>query len=220
MVSRPSAGLRVRRPSLRMKLFKFLWSTHKWTGIVLAIVLLNIAITGVFLLYKKDFEWIQPPTRRGTAVEGAKFITTEKLFEVVLAQGHPDFKTVEDIDRVDFRPGRRVHKVRSQQNDTEIQVDAISGKVLSVATRRSDWLERLHDGSLFGDWAHDWLMPVTGFGLSRQASRKERPQGLKCGARIARPEVSAAATPAGARCGGAVRGRGAGALPQRGGKAL
>ena len=151
--------------SHRMKLFKLLWSTHKWTGIVLGVVFLNIAITGTFLLLKKDYEWIQPRTQSGASGDVSSFITNQKLFEVVLAEGHPDFKTVEDIDRVDFRPSKRVHKVRSVHNYSEIQVDAVTGEILSLEMRRSDWFERLHDGSLYGSWAHDWLMPVAACGL-------------------------------------------------------
>jgi uncharacterized iron-regulated membrane protein len=148
-----------------MKLFKFFWSTHKWTGIVLAIVFLNIAITGFFLLQKKEYHWIQPATRNGAPGEVSAFISNQRLFAVVLAAGNPDFKTFEDIDRVDFRPGKRVHKVRSVHNDAEIQVDAITGAILSQEIRRSDWFERLHDGSFFGSWAHEWLMPVVALGL-------------------------------------------------------
>ena len=148
-----------------MKLFKFLWSTHKWTGIVLAVVFLNIALTGFLLLWKKDYTWIQPSTHVGAPGDISQFITTERLFEVVLKSGHADFQRPEDIDRVDFRPGKRVHKVRSRHNHSEIQVDAVTGVILGTATRRSDWIEQLHDGSWFGDWVHDLLMPLTAVAL-------------------------------------------------------
>lgn len=148
-----------------MKLFKFLWSTHKWTGIVLAVVFLNIAVSGFFLLNKKDYDWIQPPTQSGAAGEVSAFISPQRLFEIVFAQEHPDFKTLADVDRVDFRPAKRVHKVRSVHNYAEIQVDAVTGDVLSTAIRRSDWFERLHDGSLYGAWVHDWLMPLVAVSL-------------------------------------------------------
>ncbi|MHC4744976.1 MAG: PepSY domain-containing protein, partial [Planctomycetota bacterium] len=72
---------------------------------------------------------------------------------------------IEDIDRVDFRPGKRVFKVRSKHNYAEIQVDAVSGSVLSVASRPSDLLEAVHDGSYYAGWMHAALMPVAGGGL-------------------------------------------------------
>ena len=67
--------------------------------------------------------------------------------------------------RVDFRPGKRVHKVRSVHNHAEMQVDAVTGEILNVAWRPSDLLENLHDGSFFSDTAHAWLMPIVAVGL-------------------------------------------------------
>ncbi len=147
-----------------MKTFKFFWTTHKWTGIVLAAVFAVTAVTGFLLLVKKKYEWIQPPTMSGEAGEVEDFITNQELFDIVLGQGHPEFQSMDDIDRVDFRPGKRVFKVRSNSY-YEIQVDAITGAVLHTAYRRSDWLETIHDGSFFADWFHEWGMPVASVGL-------------------------------------------------------
>ena len=60
----------------------------------------------------------------------------------------------------DFRPGKNVYKVRSKTNHSEIQVCAVSGKILNTDVRRSDFLENLHDGSFFGEWMHDKVLPV------------------------------------------------------------
>jgi hypothetical protein len=35
--------------------------------------------------------------------------------------------------------------------DYEAQVDLCTGQILQVAYRRSDWIESIHDGSIFGD---------------------------------------------------------------------
>jgi uncharacterized iron-regulated membrane protein len=144
-----------------MALPKFMRTTHKWTGILFSLVFVNLAVTGGFLLVKKTYAWIQPPTRSGSPGSVEDFITTRKLITVVLSQGHEDFQRLEDIDRVDFRPAMRVFKVRSRHNHAEIQVDAVSGAVLQKDWRLSDALESLHDGSFFGAWVHDMLMPVT-----------------------------------------------------------
>lgn len=144
-----------------MSRYKFFRLTHRWLGIFFAVVLLNISVTGLLLLEKKQFEWIQPPTHVGAQGQMQDFISTQQVLEAVLAQGHADFQSVDDIDRIDFRPGKRVHKVKSEHNHTEMQIDAITGKVLHTAVRRSDVLEALHDGSFFGDWVHDIFMPTT-----------------------------------------------------------
>ncbi len=144
-----------------MSLPKSMRTAHKWTGILFSIVFVNMAVTGALLLVKKTYAWIQPPTRHGSAGGIEDFISTQRLFASVLEQGHEDFQRLEDIDRVDFRPGNRVFKVRSRHNHAEIQVDAVTGAVLQTDHRLSDALESFHDGSYFGAWAHDMLMPVT-----------------------------------------------------------
>ena len=76
----------------------------------------------------------------------------KRVLDAVLDCNHPDFADIDAIDRVDFRPGKRVHKVRSKTRHAEIQIDAITGKVLNIATRPSDLLEQLHDGSVLGEY--------------------------------------------------------------------
>ena len=94
-------------------MIRLMRKTHKWGGILFAIVLVNLSVTGILLLVKKDFAWIQPPTSTGAEGDPARFITPAALFAIVLAQGHPAFRVLDDIDRVDFRPGKRVYKVQS-----------------------------------------------------------------------------------------------------------
>ena len=144
-----------------MRHYKFFRETHKWFGIVLAVVFLNIAVTGFLLLEKKNFSWVQPETMQSVQGSTESFITNQQLFEKVFSQGHDDFQTIEDVDRVDFRPDKRVFKVRSKRNFSEIQIDAVTGDILSNAKRNSDLIEALHDGSLFGGFVHAFIMPMT-----------------------------------------------------------
>jgi uncharacterized iron-regulated membrane protein len=147
-----------------MRLFRFLWSAHKWTGVVLAVVFLNFAATGFLLLMKQRFDWVQPPTRRGAEGALAQVIPMERVLGIALARGIEGLASPDDVDRVDFRPDRRVFKVVSKGYD-EVQVDAITGAVLSEDWRPSDLLEDLHDGSFFAAAAHAWLMPLAAVGL-------------------------------------------------------
>ena len=148
-----------------MKSFKFFWTTHKWTGLILGLVFLMTAVTGLLLLLKKDYDWIQPPTQVGAPGGIESFISNQELFTIVFSLDHPEFQTLDDIDRVDFRPNKRVFKVRSATFH-EIQVDAVTGEVMSQAYRRSDLLESIHDGSFIAEWFHDWAMPVEAIGLA------------------------------------------------------
>ena len=143
-----------------MNSFRLFWNTHKWLGVCASAFLVLIAGTGFLLLLKKEFSWIQPPTQVGSPGTLAEFISVEEAWQRCVASGHPDFRTEDDLDRIDVRPGKRVYKVRSVHNHSEIQVDAISGAILSREERVSDWLESLHDGSWFGKPVHDYLMPL------------------------------------------------------------
>ena len=75
-----------------MNHYKFFRSTHKWLGILFAIVFLNIAVTGLLLLQKKSFTWIQPETKQGTQGHADSFITNQQLFETVFSQNHNMFR--------------------------------------------------------------------------------------------------------------------------------
>jgi uncharacterized iron-regulated membrane protein len=143
-----------------MKLYKLARKTHKWLGIILSLILCNISVTGLLLLEKKEYEWIQPSTRTGTEGTINDFINIQKVFEVAFAQDHDSFQDLESIDRVDFRPNERVFKVRSRKKYMEMQIDAVTGAVLNISTRRSDLCENLHDGSFFGQIMHGKLMPI------------------------------------------------------------
>lgn len=156
---------RRQRLAMMMKTYRFFWTTHKWTGIALSVFFVVTAATGFLLLIKKKVDWIQPPM--SVAAEGGveDFITNQELFHVIFKQEHAEFSTIDDIDRVDFRPGDRVFKVRSRGGYSEIQICAVTGDVLSVGWRGSDLFERIHDGSIVGDWFHAWIMPLVSFGL-------------------------------------------------------
>ena len=183
-----------------MKPFRLVWSIHKWIGISLGLVLILSAGTGLLLLVKKDYAWLQPVSHRGAPGEPADYRPIADVYEAVFAMDLPQFRTEADIDRIDFRPGRRLHKVRSVHDDLEVQVDAITLQTWGPEVRRSDWLERLHDGSMFGDTVHGYAMPlaailfvvlsVTGYLVwlmpiaIKRRQRKERAAGGRSASRI------------------------------------
>ncbi len=147
-----------------MKPYRFFFQLHKWLGIALSVILINLSVTGMLLLAKKQHEWIQPATRTGQEGTPADFIGMQAVLGAVRDCNHPDFRDVGSIDRVDFRPDKRVYKVRAKTNYAEIQVDAITADVLSISVRRSDRLEQLHDGSLLGERVHGAVMPAVAVG--------------------------------------------------------
>ncbi|MDP1571142.1 MAG: PepSY domain-containing protein [Vicinamibacterales bacterium] len=123
---------------------------HYWSSAIVAIPLLVIITSGLLLQAKKHWTWVQPAEHRGTG-------TTPVLdLEAILAsvRSVPDLQVGgwDDVDRLDVRPGRGVVKVLLRSG-WEVQVDLGTGEVLQSAYRRSDLIESIHDGSIFGgDW--------------------------------------------------------------------
>jgi uncharacterized iron-regulated membrane protein len=57
---------------------------------------------------------------------------------------------LDEVNRLDVRPDKGVVKACLKSN-WEAQIDLGTSKILQIAYRRSDWIESIHDGSIFGD---------------------------------------------------------------------
>lgn len=123
---------------------------HRWSGLTLMLCFVVVGVTSVLLGWKKESAYLQPPTQRSTVGAEVAWLPVEELLararEATLREGLAE----PEIDRLDLRPDRGVVKVRFSSGDWEIQLDGRSGAVLSVGKRRSDLIERIHDGSVLG----------------------------------------------------------------------
>lgn len=153
-----------------MGVFRTLWLLHRWLGVAAGLVLLVTAATGFLLLQKKSFDWLQPAMVDGAPGTPEQLQPLAAVYGAVFALGLPQFRSEADIARIDFRPAQRVHKVVSQHDDLEVQVCAITLRTSAPKPRRSDWLERVHDGLFFGDVMHGWVMPAVALVLLYLAS--------------------------------------------------
>ena len=134
-----------------MKLNRLLRQLHYWTSIVLAAPLAVMIGAGLFLMLKKEVDWIQPATMRGSIENQAPSLPMDALLAAAIAQPEAQIAGWEDIDRIDVRIERGMAKILARSG-WEIQIDTATGDVLSVEYRRSDLIESLHDGSFFADW--------------------------------------------------------------------
>jgi uncharacterized iron-regulated membrane protein len=145
-----------------MRAFRLLWLMHRWLGAAAGLFLLLSATTGFLLLLKKDYAWLQPPVVKGEAGPYERLASLQNVYGAVFALGLPQFRSEDDIARIDFRPAQRVHKVVSVHDHLEVQVCAITCRTSGPNPRMSDWLETLHDGSFFGGPVHGVVMPAAG----------------------------------------------------------
>ena len=140
---------------------------HRYLGITLALLLLISSVTGILLSLKKEVDVLQPPTKRGTTKDMADWKPMAAIAEaatIAFYQKHPEQKD-NAIDRMDARPSKGIVKVLFEKSQWEVQVDAQTGKVLSIARRHSDWIEALHDGSIISDLFKLISMNFLGIGL-------------------------------------------------------
>ena len=143
-----------------MKLSKINRVGHNWISVGIAIPLGIVIVTGILLLLKKDIDWIQPHTARGSSTELA--LSFDDILTIARTIPEAQIKTWKDVNRLDVRPGKGMLKVRAK-NSWEIQIDSQSSKVLQVAYRRSDLIEAIHDGSWFHDKVKLWIWLPTAF---------------------------------------------------------
>ncbi len=133
---------------------RFARKSHYWASLFVAVPLLAIIGSGILLLLKKEFGWIQPGTVKGTSREPT--ISFEKIYQAAASIEVAEITSWDDVERLDVRPSKGVVKVRSH-NSWEVQIDLSTGEVLRTAYRRSDLIESIHDGSFFHASAKLWI---------------------------------------------------------------
>ena len=123
---------------------------HHWASFFAAVPILVIICSGLLLQMKKQWDFVQPPERRGSVTEpSVDFVQLMTALKSVPSLGVAGW---DDVDRIDVRPGRGLAKV-TLKSRWEAQIDLGTGAVLQTAYRRSDLIESIHDGSFFaGDW--------------------------------------------------------------------
>lgn len=129
----------------KVKALRWIRSLHKWLGLPLIVFFFIIGVTSILLAWKKKAELL-PPTL-ATKVEQGEWISPSEMVRIAEAEMEKIGESTE-VDRIDIRPDKGVAKVSFKTHFTEVQLDGLSGEVLSIETRHSDWIEKVHDGSI------------------------------------------------------------------------
>jgi uncharacterized iron-regulated membrane protein len=135
---------------------------HKWLSLIFALPLLVILLSGILLLSRKEFAFIQPPTSHGQS--NVPSISFAQILQQAKTVEQAEISSWDSIDRLDVRPEKGIVKVRAKSH-WEIQIDSQSGEIKQVAYRRSDIIEKIHDGTLLQSNANLWLMLPTAIAL-------------------------------------------------------
>ncbi len=155
----------------RLRQFRTL---HHGVGIAVVLFLFITGATGLLLGWKKNVDLLQPPTHKGASTNVAEWVSYEHVVRTANRALDSVRHEQVGIERIDARPDKGIIKV-VYLNYWEVQVDGKTGKALSVAPRHADWIEHIHDGSIFSEGFKllytnyiGWgllVMSVTGFWL-------------------------------------------------------
>jgi len=152
-------------------MYRFSRQMHRWVGITAALFLLLISVTGFLLANKGRFAWMRPPEANAEKVSApVEIVSVARASEAAFALGHPELRSMKDVDRVDYRPKSNIFKVISKEGYREVQVDGKTAKVLSSSFRNDQLTEKLHDLSFFGDIAHGVILSLVALALLALAS--------------------------------------------------
>lgn len=136
---------------------------HYWLTAFTLVTVAVVAVTGVLLSLKKDFDVLQAPTAEASA-PGLPATPLDGLLGAVVTETGSSTLGWRDVDRIDVRPRDGLAKVILNDR-TEYQVDLHTLDVLQTGYRTSDFLETLHDFSVLGDWGKYLLSVPTGIAL-------------------------------------------------------
>ena len=123
---------------------------HKWAALPLFLFMFLIGGTGLLLGWKKQANLL-PKTARGATDNARQWISLDSI-QAVARQYAVAHQLTDEIDRIDVRPQKGIAKIVFTQHFTELQIDCANAEILSVNTRASDFIEKLHDGSILDYW--------------------------------------------------------------------
>lgn len=130
-------------------LFKSVNQVHRWGAWFAALPSLVILGTGVTLALRQASSWIQPPVQKGTP--GIPSLAIARAVEIAQTVPEAEVHDWTDVKSIEVKLAQGVLCLRVK-NGFEVQLDGVSGKVLSAAPRRTTWLVTLHEGSYFHPW--------------------------------------------------------------------
>lgn len=138
--------------------------SHRYISLVIAVPILITLITGVTLMMRGQFSYIQPPNLKGSQPLVAPRISAETVLQTLQDIPQSEVSTWKDVNSLIFSPAKGTYQARLA-NDYLVQIDAHTGATLDVSYRRTNVLIALHQGSFFHKKVMLWIFFPSGLGL-------------------------------------------------------
>ncbi|HVF48089.1 MAG TPA: PepSY-associated TM helix domain-containing protein [Pyrinomonadaceae bacterium] len=128
---------------------------HRTTGALLFAFFFLTAVTGLLLGWKKHSGgYILADTAKGKSSDQNDWLSisvlTERADQIARERIDPNIST--ELDRIDIRPDKGIVKFVYLNNYWGVQLDMTTGELLQIERRRSDFIERVHDGTVLDLW--------------------------------------------------------------------
>ncbi|MEJ9233077.1 PepSY domain-containing protein [Peribacillus butanolivorans] len=149
--------------SKAVKLYQLSRKVHKWAGLILSVIFMYMAVTGLLLIFYTPLG-LGTALKTGTDADLSQSIPIDKVVSITTSQELPGVTSIEDIFRIELTPSENVYRVRLANNQ-EVQIDASTGEVLSTKPDYTGLLISLHDGYFFGNWYRYSALTLAGVSL-------------------------------------------------------
>jgi hypothetical protein len=126
---------------------RFYRKIHRWVAVPLFVFMMLVGVTGLLLGWKKQVQLL-PKTESSKADSSTQSIKLDSLQTIAKNFSKNTLKLSDEIDRIDIRPKKGIAKIVFTDHFTELQIDIKTGEILSINTRKSDYIEKIHDGSI------------------------------------------------------------------------
>jgi len=140
-----------KRRQEQAKTLRIFRKVHRTTGALLFIFFFVVSITGLLLGWKKNSGGvILSKTYEGTSADLKDWLTVDSLHKNAVQIFRDSIsKTLSvELDRIDIRQDKGAVKFVFTDGFWGVQLDGATGKLLHIERRRSDYIEKVHDGSI------------------------------------------------------------------------
>lgn len=137
------------------KLLRLFRKVHRTTGACLFVFFFFVSVTGLLLGWKKHSNgYLLPKSYEGTSTELKEWLPIDSLHKNACAIVRDSIgKDISlEVERIDIRKEKGMVKFVFAEDFIGVQLDGATGKLLHIETRRSDFIEKFHDGSILDQY--------------------------------------------------------------------
>ncbi len=141
----------IKQRQQQAKLLRVFRNVHRTTGAFLFVFFFFVSITGLLLGWKKHSGGLMlAKSYQGTSTDLKDWLPLDSLHKIACKILHdsvsPDLSL--ELERIDIRKDKGMVKFIFTEKFWGIQLDGATGKLLQIERRRSDFIEKIHDGSV------------------------------------------------------------------------